>query len=379
MIQNILNDFYIIDKMKKDYYLMPIAIIPFGSGKNTLENRQKQARAEAKMQKAFTNALRAMQEVYKITYSFNDSSDLKTGDKHFDVLLKKFKLISSFEVLSYKVLVFVHNSDELTFVVRKKIPYISDDFKQLYVNWIKNKYNYITKKLKKILEFFYRTYKFNFYSVVTEKKYFNVQYDYSFFIVYSNAASEIKSNNYINAILDPTQVIYSYDEIRGIKNSIIDHRIQNIKTNNDTRYDIEKRSDYKVFFSWSTGLILGKFSLQEFFEYILIECDLQNKWNGINRLTNKYREKNNRLTLLTELNLAKLEIFKVNLNSLNDAGDSERILIIKDKIIQSSRIYNIIAELKNLLSLNQQLNSKYISLIAVGISFISLIIAIILS
>ncbi len=226
MIQNILNDFYIIDKMKKDYYLMPIAIIPFGSGKNTLENRQKQARAEAKMQKAFTNALRAMQEVYKITYSF---------------------------------------------------------------------------------------------------------------------------------------------------------RIQNIKTNNDTRYDIEKRSDYKVFFSWSTGLILGKFSLQEFFEYILIECDLQNKWNGINRLTNKYREKNNRLTLLTELNLAKLEIFKVNLNSLNDAGDSERILIIKDKIIQSSRIYNIIAELKNLLSLNQQLNSKYISLIAVGISFISLIIAIILS
>ena len=126
-------------------------------------------------------------------------------------------------------------------------------------------------------------------------------------------------------------------------------------------------------------MILGKFSLQEFFEYILIECDLQNKWNGINRLTNKYREKNNRLTLLTELNLAKLEIFKVNLNSLNDAGDSERILIIKDKIIQSSRIYNIIAELKNLLSLNQQLNSKYISLIAVGISFISLIIAIILS
>ena len=106
---------------------------------------------------------------------------------------------------------------------------------------------------------------------------------------------------------------------------------------------------------------------------------MQNKWNGINRLTNKYREKNNRLTLLTELNLAKLEIFKVNLNSLNDAGDSERILIIKDKIIQSSRIYNIIAELKNLLSLNQQLNSKYISLIAVGISFISLIIAIILS
>lgn len=379
MTQSIFEEFYSVDKADKEYYLMPIAIIPFGSGKYALKNYSNNAKKEAKMNNVLTNTLKAMQKVYNVNYSLNSSSDFKTSDRHFDLLLDKSKFICSFEILSYIVLGFVFNIDEIVFVVRKKAVYTSNKMEQLYVNWIKNKYSFITKKLKKILEFFYRTYKFNFYKIVSETEYFKTQYDYAFFIVYTNADSKDSYKNYINSLLDPTQVIYYHDEIKQIKNSIIEHRIRNIKTNGENKFDIEKRSDYRVYFSWSTGLIEGKFSLQEFFEYILIEVELQNKWNEINKLTNIFRNKNMKITLQTELKLTKLEIFAVQLNSLHDAGDSERILNLKEKIIQSSRIQNLIMELRKLLSLNQQLNTKYISLIAVGISILTLILTITLN
>lgn len=249
---------------------------------------------------------------------------------------------------------------------------------QLYIDWLKNKYIYVTDELKKALQFFYNTYKINIKRSVAHKNYTEEKYNYAYFIIYTNADTFSTHTNYINAILDPSQIIYNHEEIAQLEDTIVKQRIMNLKVNKNIYYDIEKRSDYRVYFSWSTGLIEGNVALLEFYEYILIEVELQNKWNEICKLTQSLRNKKIKISLFSETRLSKLEMFSVRLNSLNDAGDSERLLIIKDKILKSCRIFNLIDEYKNLLSYNQQLNSKYISLTALFISIISIVITIIL-
>lgn len=380
MSQEIFKEFYDLSNNDQKYFLMPIAIIPFGSGEFTFTKNLKNTDKKAlKIEKVLLHTLLSMQEIYNISFTINKSSEFKTNDKNFNSLLDKSLLISSFDILTYKVLAFIFNSDEIVFAVRRNIPYGNDNMEQLYVDWLKDKYSYITDKLKGALQFFYRTYKFNFKCLVTHKQYFNEKYNYAFFIVYTNAEILSIHTNYRIAILDPSQIIYNHEEIKHLKEAIIKQRIMNLKVNKNINYDIEKRSDYRVYFSWSTGLIEGNFALQEFFEYILIEVELQNKWNGICKLTQSLRKKNRKISLFNETYLAKLEMFTVRLNSLNDAGDSERLLNIKDKIIKTSRITNLIEEYKNLLSFNQQLNAKYISLTAIFISIITLVITIIFS
>jgi len=375
MSQEILKEFYNFNENDSKYFLMPIAIIPFGPKKKKLYKANNKSEF-LKIQKKLLHALNSMKNKYGINYTLNKSSYLKTSDKKFNALLSKSKYVSYFDIRSFKVLAFIFNTDEIVFVVRNNVPFVNDCMEQLYLNWLKDKYSYITGELKDALQFFYRMYKFKSKRLVTHKRYNNVQYSYAYFIVYTNADNSTAIENYRTSILDPSQVIYNHEEIKNIDGEMIKQRITNSK-NNNINFDIEKRSDYRVYFSWSTGLIEGKFELLDFFEYILIEVDLQNNWNRICKLTQYYQDRNKKISLFNEKKLADLEMFTVMLNSLNEAGDSERLLNIKDNIIKSSRIFNLIEEYKYRFSLYQQLNSKYISIVAMIISFVTLIITVI--
>lgn len=381
---NVLEDFFpksnFIERTG-DWCLLPVAVIPFGCAKkihsnSKLSKRRKDAIIEMFRSKRFQQVLPDVQwgkSEFSPRGMFNDSN--------LAALLQDTILIQSFSLKQYKILAFILSDREVVFAVRKKKLLKSSSVSDLYTDWIKNKYQFVGEDLKtslanifiKFRELIAESSKGS--TIIENKKSVKrlAAYNYSFFVVYSNAEPEEQLSDYETAILDPSRVIYSHKEANKIKVSELKKRINGLSKVSSIKRNIDNRSDYVTYFSWSTGLIEGKIDKSVMIEYLLIECELQAKWNRINKLTQDISRKSKKISMFSELQLSHLEMYAVKLNSLSDIGDSERRYSIKNQIIRSSNIFKLIEEYRNLIYLNQQLNHKYITLIAIVISIVTLI------
>lgn len=209
---------------------------------------------------------------------------------------------------------------------------------------------------------------------LTEKIAYKVKNDsYTFHILYVSdnnlKNTEIfKNKDILTAVLDRSLVIYKKEDEENSEK--IKMRID--KGFKEKKFDfteqIENRSEYSCYASWSLMLILDYSQNKDcFIEMVLIEAQLQYQWYKIYRLSTKKRF----------FNYLKIKDLKRQMNSIENAGDSNRMAQIKAFLIKSSRVDELAEMGKERGIYNQQILSILISCLSFVISIAALVISIV--
>jgi|GEM_PF-6637439 len=177
------------------------------------------------------------------------------------------------------------------------------------------------------------------------------------------------------AIMDPSLVIYNPSEYYEYNNSTIKERVASLKKILTT--DIENREPYDTCFSWSLILIQGEYKYEVYLDYFLLEVQLQKEWNYILMINRKL---NKRMKLLFNFDnhITKLIKFEYELNSIEDACDSERIITIKNHLIKSSRIRTLISQARQKIEYKKSKFNVNIGFLTMILSLGTLIISLVI-
>jgi len=200
---------------------------------------------------------------------------------------------------------------------------------------------------------------------------------YVFSMYFTNKHLTDQEKSYL---LDPNLVLYTKNEYDGAIN--YDDRISKLDFQRmPFKEAVELRCNYCSYFSWSLVLVSGEYTESICSEYIKWEIELQMKWNAAYRYY-KSLEKNDFPTFVRNFfrnkALEKLDDFEIKLNSLDEIEDSNRVLSIKEKLIESSKIKTLIYQSRIKLEKRRDGLAIALSSIAVLFSVVSVAIAIFL-
>jgi len=210
---------------------------------------------------------------------------------------------------------------------------------------------------------------------ITWRDYTGHLYVFSMFFTNKQLSDQEKSY-----LLDPNLVLYTkneYEEPIDIKDRLSKLDFQRMPF----KEEVELRCNYSSFFSWSLVLVCGEYTEAICSEYIKWEIELQMKWNAAYRYY-KSLEKNDFPTFMRNFfrnkALERLDDFEIKLNSLDETEDSNRVLSIKEKLIESSKIKTLIYQSRIKLEKRRDGLAIALSSIAVLFSVVSVAIAIFL-